>query len=497
MSIDPRSRSHGLISIAHIASRGTSSARAARRLRIAAPLCAALMLTLVLPTASAMAAPGELVIETVPALQGVRFELDGRPFVSGSDGRAVIAAAGPHQLKVVRSGDQSNVRISLNRWSDGVTTSTRTVNVGNGLTLQAGFDVAYLTRMDFLTPTGDGVPPSRVTSVTVHSSRGDEISISNDRPLWLDGQYVVRTPSGLDSRTVHYVILSVIVEGSNVVNRSEQQFHAGPGETWPIELLLFDATFTVEDALYGFASGNSFDLVFPDDHKEQHVLGPAGQLTLESLPRGDYEVTARGAGVALPAPLVISRPDQVVELTFLSYIDLATVVALVLLFVVAVWLLRRRRVSADARLEAEAAEEEYEEEEDDHVEEDERRPAEEGSAAVERIALVGDAQSPATVASPTENDGTQTAAPPPHEPAPAEADAHALQAHDADASESQAVARNGSSNVAETSPNRAGDASISDEERAAVDRQGDSARNAGQRDLWTAGARRSRDERRS
>jgi hypothetical protein len=186
-----------------------------------------------------------------------------------------------------------------------------------------------------------------------------------------------------------------------------------------------------------------------------------------------------------------------VELTFLSYIDLATVGALVVLFVVAVWLLRRRRLSADARLEAEAAEAAFEEEDERVEEEGERRPAEAGPAAAERIADVGDAPPPATVASPAETAGTETAGPAPDEPPPAEADAHALQAHDTAANDSQAVARNGNSHVAETSPNPAGDASISDEERLEVDREGDSARNAGQRDLWTAGARRSRDERRS
>jgi hypothetical protein len=330
------------------------TAPAVPRSRLGTLLCIGLLFVALIP-ARASAAPSQLVIETVPRLEGVRFSLDGRPFVSAANGRASITAeSGAHQLRVLRYPDGRGVRLRFNRWSDiGPGDSTRHIRIRGRTTVQAGFDVSFRTKLEFVTPALTRIPQSRVTSVTVSSSRGEE-TFENGGSRWLEGRYVTRpTVTAIQPNRLRWTVEEVIVDGSNVVTRGDQHF-VPDGKTWLVQLLLFDATFTVKDALFSFPSGKAFRLIFPDGHEELHEFGPGGRTTLRSLPRGDYAVVVRGPGIPLAAPLVISRPDQLVELTFLSYLDLATGATVLALLVVAISLLRRRRIYAEAALDDES-----------------------------------------------------------------------------------------------------------------------------------------------
>ena len=69
------------------------------------------------PAAVAQAAI-EIEVITVPPLEGAKFELDGRAFQAGSDGRARITVdeEGTYQLKALNFGYEEGIRAEFQRW---------------------------------------------------------------------------------------------------------------------------------------------------------------------------------------------------------------------------------------------------------------------------------------------------------------------------------------------------------------------------------------------
>jgi hypothetical protein len=84
------------------------------------------------------------------------------------------------------------------------------------------------------------------------------------------------------------------------------------------------------------------DVVYPDGDSRRFSLDDKGRLTLPTLPRGNYTVTAVGPGPVMTRPLALSR-DQEVDLTFYSWLDIGAVVAVLLVAVLGFPLLGRRR----------------------------------------------------------------------------------------------------------------------------------------------------------
>jgi hypothetical protein len=91
-----------------------------------------------------------------------------------------------------------------------------------------------------------------------------------------------------------------------------------------MQLLLFSARFKAKDALFGFPLGSSIELMYPDQHIETYDLGPGAEVTLQSLPRGEYKVKVNGWGYAPFRPVALSR-NQEESLKVFSYLDLGVV----------------------------------------------------------------------------------------------------------------------------------------------------------------------------
>ena len=82
---------------------------------------------------------------------------------------------------------------------------------------------------------------------------------------------------------------------------------------------------TVRDALLGFPIGSAVRLEYPERQgRAREALGPGGELTLESLPRGDYRVSVDALGISSSRPVALSR-DQEVQLQVISWLDVAVV----------------------------------------------------------------------------------------------------------------------------------------------------------------------------
>ena len=114
----------------------------------------------------------------------------------------------------------------------------------------------------------------------------------------------------------------MLVDGSNVVNQSQQRFYVEANDVWPIQLLLYTAQFQARDALFKFPIGSGLHIEQPGDEVEM-PFGPNAALSIRSLVRGIYRVNVYGApGISPISPIALSR-DQDVQLLVISYLDIA------------------------------------------------------------------------------------------------------------------------------------------------------------------------------
>jgi hypothetical protein len=308
--------------------------------------------------------PAVLEIETVPHLSGVRFSLtqdlsqDGSPleesggytFVSDEDGMARIGVeqAGLYRLDVHSWDDsESGVHAEFSRWLDEFTPS-RQVDISSSTRLQVGFDVSYLVDISFVDLDGRPIDPERVESVTLTSTLGGSQTFDDPGQHWLQGGRAVRREDGLEETVAIYSVQGVVVNGSNVVNRSQQRFAPNDGREWRIQLLFYSAHISVRDALFRFPVGSAVSVQYPDGHSERFPLESGGGLTLGSLARGEYHVSVEGPGFSFSRPVTLSR-NQEVDLLFISYLDIAVGFVLIVSILLALLFIGRPQLLSTLR----------------------------------------------------------------------------------------------------------------------------------------------------
>lgn len=269
--------------------------------------------------------PAEVEIRTIPPLPGLRFSLAGRVFVSNQSGVARISVekSGQYPLEILPLKDtQSGLQLELNRWGDEVFAAFREVKVPLDKPLEVGFNVRHKVRQTFVDLAGNPVDPARITSLTLKGSNGILYEFEDGQPRWLQAGRVVRRASGLEETKIQYSVMSVIVDGANVVNQAQQRFYVHPDDVWQVRLILYSARFTARDALFRFPIGSGILVEYPGGGTQTFPFGPNAEVRVNSLARGSYRVTVVGAqGMAPPTPMALSR-NQEVELLVLSHFDM-------------------------------------------------------------------------------------------------------------------------------------------------------------------------------
>jgi hypothetical protein len=204
----------------------------------------------------------------------------------------------------------------------------------------AALDLDHRVRLRFVDLAGRSVDPEVVDSVTLLGSNGERRTFRGETSGWLQGNRVVPETGGRRSTLVSYSAERVMVTGASVVHRAQQRFFPAKAQEIRLRLLLFSARFEVHDALLGFPIGSAVRLEFPDGRIEHYAVGSGGEVTVNSLPRGDYRVSASALGISSSRPVALSG-DQRVEVRVISWLDIAVV--LVVLASVALGLLYVRR----------------------------------------------------------------------------------------------------------------------------------------------------------
>lgn len=290
--------------------------------------------------------PQEVAIYTVPPLPGVKFKLNNQTIVADENGVAHIDLnlSGTYALEVLPITDSdlpANVRVEFARWNDNVYTPERVVYFPRPRRLEVGFTLNYQVDQEFRDIKGELVDPSRISSMTLRGI-GNTYTFEGAGPLWLPANRLTRrVGERLESEEILYYFREVIIDGANVINKSEQRFHIRPDDIWPVQVLLYSAHFSARDAMFGFPIGTGIELTYPDGHKKEFLFDDPknAEVVIPSLARGSYSATIIGAGgSAPPTPVHVSR-DQDVELLMLSYLDMSVIlgvpllIALVLFFV--------------------------------------------------------------------------------------------------------------------------------------------------------------------
>lgn len=299
---------------------GVLIARVARRRRAVVPLqmlVVAVGLLAFTPGAAGAQAPDRAVIppeiQTVPEVPGMRFSAGGIQFRADSQGRALPppALVGRRRaLRALPTEISARVRARFDRWYG-----------GRGI---AAVNLAHRVELGFVDLDGNPVDPEVVQSVTLTGSNGRRHVVEGETSLWLQGNRVVPETQGRKSTAVSYAVEKVMVGGSTVVHRAQQRFFPVDSPEVKLRLLLFSARFEVRDALLGFPIGSAVRLEYPNGQIQRQGLAPGADLTVRSLPRGDYRVSVDALGISSSRPVALSA-DQKVELKVISWLDVAIV----------------------------------------------------------------------------------------------------------------------------------------------------------------------------
>jgi hypothetical protein len=350
---------------------------------LAAPAPAAGALAAPAPTAGALAAPAlavgapaaltrataadprpwpiTITIQTVPAMPGVRFTIDGTRLTTDARGRASYTKRhnfDAHTLTVVDTlVSTPQRRYAFARWAgqrdpDQAFRPTVTgLPMRASYTVTAAFTVLYPVSASYVDQSGRPVDPARVTLATVRGDDGTLIDLPSAGVVWLAGQTPTYRKSTLRVQEVSYTLQRVLVSGADVA-LGRQRFAPATTPRPVFTTQFHDLTVRAHDAIFGTRRGAGATVTYPDGRQAFVPFGADGTATLTDLPRGTYRVDVPGAGTALTQQVRLSRA-RAVDVIVVSPLDLATVGGLGLLVAGGLLLVGRaglrRRIRRGAR----------------------------------------------------------------------------------------------------------------------------------------------------
>ncbi len=283
-------------------------------------------------------------LRTVPAMAGVSFEVDGQTYATSYDGTVSIPVFGltelADRLHFVGTMPDPSSRVQLVRLSFPPQQGYRRPVV-------AVFSLQHAVSFRFSDPAGRPVPTDRVASMTIRSATGEERTLSGAElaaPVMLPATDVTNVDGVLTPRDIRYTVQDVRVDGASTVNRSQQDFYPARTSELDVATLFYDVQVSARDGLFGGAAGDAVVLRRPDGAEVRYPMTD-GEVTLERLPRGDYEVMVESSGLKVRQPITVTR-DQVAQVKVVTRLDLLVAAAVAVLVVGGLGLVgvtRRRR----------------------------------------------------------------------------------------------------------------------------------------------------------
>ncbi len=305
-------------------------------------------------------APGTLQVQTVPALAGVQFQIDDQVQTTDSSGQVQFSInhIGGYHIQVVPPAQQpgANVRIAFDRWNNNDVSQYHEFKFPTHRVLQAGFLLSYPINLKYTDKANQAVDPSRITLTRIRAG-GTFYSLADATQAWLPKNLILHRVGGLlESKPAVYYVDSVTIAGANVVNQGQQRYQVSSNGTWWVQVFLYPATFSAQDALFRFPVGSGIVLQYPDGAQRELAFDRVGgEVQVDSLPRGIYRASVRGTqGLEPNIPLSVSRARgfTLIVISRLDFAVLLGVPAFVVLLLLVigrtnlfVWLTPRRQAA--------------------------------------------------------------------------------------------------------------------------------------------------------
>jgi len=292
-----------------------------------------------------------LTIQVVPRFAGAQFALDGEVFASNNEGVAVIPTgqAGTHVLEALPIEDTGTIRAEFARWGDDFFRPRRRIELPRTTPLEVGYELSHPVTLGFVDLTGEKVSPSRISSLTIRNTLGSVEEYEDPGPHWFQAIRVLRRFLGLTAKPVQYSVETVMVDGSNVVQRAEQRFFITGEHHEDIRLLLYSVRFTSQDALFGSPIGSHVLLQYPNGEDRRVPLAEDGTVEVASLARGNYMASVEASGISPPVPVSVSRNFQEATLKVITYLDIGLFIFVLVGSAVALALIGRPRLRSAIR----------------------------------------------------------------------------------------------------------------------------------------------------
>ncbi len=291
--------------------------------------------------------PLVLTVVTVPSMPDMPLLRLGNGAVlkTGHDGvvHATVTAVGNVALRLALPADTPARRFRLDRWEDGSTAAVRTIRIPDTLRVTVGLEILYPIKFAFSASDGAAFAASDVPVVGIANGAGAEQELSGPAPYWLPANAIIRQVDGLVSTEVDYRIVSIPLDGADVVNRGQQHFVTDGPKTIQVQLLVFYLSVQGRDSLLRTAAGTTVKIISASGTTQVVTLDRDARATVR-LPRGVYRLAVGGSfGIPLTAPVALSR-DQDVDVLLVSVLDIALVLAIAIALAVGLIVIGRPHV---------------------------------------------------------------------------------------------------------------------------------------------------------
>lgn len=288
--------------------------------------------------------PVHLTISTVPPTPGIPLLSidDGAPLVTGADGTVVatMTKVGRVALRLALPPDDATQQVRLARWDNGSTDPVRTIRVPDTLSAVVGLQILHPVEFEFASSDGTPIAATDVPTVRVSDEAGHQAVFTGTGAHWLPSNSISRLSTGLASSSIEYRVTEVPLGGQNAVNRGQQRFAASSPLTVKIGVLAFNLVVQGRDALLKSPIGTEVTITDPTGGTRVLQLD-AGSSATTLLPRGEYSLAIHGGGgIAITTPVALSR-EQHADVLFVSLLDIALVIGIVLTLVVSLILIGR------------------------------------------------------------------------------------------------------------------------------------------------------------
>ncbi len=294
-----------------------------------------------------------LTVETLPSTPNIPVLLNGLMYYTGSNGTLSLSLPGGNYVleAIGETLLSENTKATFVKWGDLFDPqsfeSERTITLTGDKVVRLLLAIHHRVSIVFTDSGVTKVNSSLVDSALVGASDGQSYLLRTYENLWFPKNRFQRVQDPITWKVVNitYTFNEVNVLGRNTVQRGLHSFMPSPDAAWNVPLQLYSLSVIVTDFFFGFPLDSEIQI--SDLSSGDMVLTSEvsrGQFTSEVFPRGNYMISIKGAGVALPAPVIFTKTMSV-EVKVLSTLDIMFLVTIVVVFAGAV-LVRRRHYAS-------------------------------------------------------------------------------------------------------------------------------------------------------